>query len=133
MDMKKWASIFLTAIALHTTPGVQELKAQTSDKLVLVTQALDIIPAVNLSFDQLQVVTLDQINKARSLYNKAPLQIDTILSKIAQDYANKQIFEHTPEDLKTRLENELYPYKYASENISDLSHAPSATISLAIK
>jgi len=133
MDIKKWASIFLTTVALYTASGVQELKAQTWEKLVFTMQELDAIPAAKLSPEQLQVVTLDQINKIRFSYDKAPLQIDTTLSKIAQDYANKQIFGHTPEDLKTRLENEWYIYLYASENLSDLSHAASATIPLAIQ
>lgn len=132
MNMKKWASMFLTAIALHTTPGIQKTQAQTADQIVMTVDSLDSIPALKLSPQQLEIVALEQINQTRALYNKAPLQLDTNLSAIAQEYANKQIFDHTPVDLEIRMESAWYNYTYASENISDISHAPSATIPLII-
>lgn len=131
MDVRKLIWLAATAFVLHLTPAIQQIKAQTSHQLSI--DALDTIPAASLSPDDLQVITLDQINKIRASHNKIPLQLDTNLSQIAQNYANEQKFDHNSQDLKTRLENGWYIYTYASENISDLSHAPSATISLAIQ
>lgn len=133
MDIKKWIWLGATAFMLHTTPAMQQLKAQTADQLAINIHAWDTVPAAKLSPEQLQIETLKQINQTRAAYNKAPLQLDTSLSKIAQDYADKQQFDHTPEDLKSRLVNGAYQYVYASENISDLSYAPSATVALAIQ
>lgn len=133
MNIKKWISLAATAFVLHTTPAIQELKAQTSDELTISIGGLDTVPVAKLSPEQVQTLALDQINKTRQSYNKAPLQLDTSLSKIAQDYADKQQFDHTPQNLKTRVESAWYQYIRVLENISDLSHAPSATIELAIQ
>lgn len=133
MNIKKWISLAATAFVLHTTPAIHELKAQTSDELTISIGGLDTVPVAKLSPEQVQTLALDQINKTRQSYNKAPLQLDTSLSKIAQDYADKQQFDHTPQNLKTRVESAWYQYIRVLENISDLSHAPSATIALAIQ
>jgi len=133
MDIKKRISLGATAFMLHTTPAIQELQAQTAGQLTMAVTDLDTLPAIKLSPEQIQVVALEEINKTRQSYSKPPLQLDTSLSKIAQDYANKKIFDHTSEDLKTRVESAWYKYIRVLENISDLSYAPSATIALAIQ
>lgn len=132
MDIKKWIWLGAAAFMLHTTPAIQQLKAQTADQLAINIDTLNTVPATKLSPEQLEIMALEQINQTRALYNKAPLQLDTNLSAIAQEYANKQIFDHTPVDLEIRMESAWYNYTYASENISDISHAPSATIPLII-